>query len=84
MEQTTEPNQDYDNHENEIPQHINEDNQNTQKTQEKSNSTPVDDIQKTPENSQNTPLQEQPINTRREKYNLRPNHNPNFSDSYRY
>ena len=30
------------------------------------------------------PLQEEPINTRGEKYNLRPNPNPNFSDSYRY
>ena len=84
VEQTTEPNQYYENLENEIPQHINEDNQNTQKTQEKQNGTPVDDIQKTPENSPNTPLQEQPINTRGEKYNLRPNPNPNFPDSYRY
>ena len=25
-----------------------------------------------------------PTNTRGEKYNLRPNPNPNFSDSYRY
>ena len=48
-----------------------------EKTQEKQ-------TQKTPENSQNTPLQEEPINTRGEKYNLRPNPNPNFSDSYRY
>ena len=39
--------------------------------------------QKTPENSQNTPLQEKPINTHDEKYNLRPNPNLNFSDSYR-
>ena len=39
---------------------------------------------KTPENSENTPLQEEPINTRGEKYNLRPNPNPNYSDSYRY
>ena len=39
---------------------------------------------KNPENSQNTPLQEVPINTRGEKYNLRPNPNPNYSDSYRY
>ena len=42
------------------------------------------DTQKTPENSQNTPLQEEPINTRGEKYNLRPNPKPNYSDSYRY
>ena len=39
---------------------------------------------KTAENSQNTPLQEESINTRGEKYNLRPNPNPNYSDSYRY
>ena len=81
MEQTTEPK---DNHENKIPQHINEDDQNTQKTQKESNNSSVDDIQKTPENSQNTPLQEKRINTRGEKYNLRPNPNPNYSDTYRY
>ena len=39
---------------------------------------------KNPENSQNAPLQEKPINTRGEKYNLRPNPNPNYSDTYRY
>ena len=43
-----------------------------------------DDTQKTPENSRNTPLQEEPITTRGEKYNLRPNPNPNYSDTYRY
>ena len=32
VEQTTEPDQNYDNHENEIPQHISEDDENTQKT----------------------------------------------------
>ena len=80
MEQTTEPK---DNHENETPQHISEDDQNTQKTQKESNNSSVDDIQKTPENSQNIPLQE-PMNTRGEKYNLRPNPNPNYSDTYRY
>ena len=47
-------------------------------------STPDTQTQNTPENSQNTPLQEESINTRGEKYNLRPNPNPNFSDSYRY
>ena len=46
--------------------------------------TPETQTQKTSENSQNTPLQEEPINTRGEKHNLRPNPNPNFSDSYRY
>ena len=88
-EQTTEPNE---NHENEIPQQNTEnDIQNTpEKTQKDSNNQDID-IQNTPEisqkkpkNSQNTPLQEELINTRGEKYNLRPNPNPNFSDSYRY
>ena len=46
--------------------------------------TPETQTQKTTENSENTPLQEEPINTRGEKYNLRPNPNRNFSDSYRY
>ena len=46
--------------------------------------TPEAQTQKSPENSENTPLQEEPINTRGEKYNLRPNPNPNYSDSYRY
>ena len=84
VEQTTEPNQNYDNHENEIPQHISDDDENTQKTQKEPNNSSVDDTQKTPENPQNTPLQEKPINTRDEKYNLRPNPNPNYSDSFRY
>ena len=35
-------------------------------------------------NSQNTLLQEELINTRGEKYNLRPNRNQNYSDSHRY
>ena len=39
---------------------------------------------KNPENPQNTPSQEEPINTRGDKYNLRPNSNPNYSDTYRY
>ena len=46
--------------------------------------TPETQTQKTPENSENTPLQEEPINTRGEKYSLRPNPNPNYYDSYRY
>ena len=46
--------------------------------------TPETQTQKTPENPENTPLQEEPINTRDEMYNLRPNPNPNYSDSYRY
>ena len=46
--------------------------------------TPETQTQKTPENSENTPLQEELINTRGEKYNIRPNPNPNYSDSYRY
>ena len=48
------------------------------------NNATDNDNQKTPENSQNTPLQKEPINTRGEKYNLRPNPNPNYSDTYRY
>ena len=84
VEQTTEPDQNYDNHENEVPQHISENDQKTQKTQKDTNNPSEDDNQKTPENSQNTPLQEEPIDTRVEKYYLRPNPNPNFSDSYRY
>ena len=64
---------------------VNEENDNnTQKTQKDANNATDNDNQKTPENSQNTPLQEEPINTRGEKYNLRPNTNPNYSDTYRY
>ena len=84
MEQTTVPDQNHENQAHEIPQHLNNDDNNTRKTQKDTNSSTDDDIQKTPENSQNTPLQEEPINTRGEKYNLRPNPNPNYSDSYRY
>ena len=73
VEQTTERNE---NHENEIPHQIIEDDQITQKTQKESNNSSVDDIQKTPESSQNTPLQEESLNTRGDKYNLRPNPNP--------
>ena len=60
VEQTTELDE---NHENEIPQQIIEDDQSTQKTQKDANNSLDVDIQKTPENSQNTPLQEEPINT---------------------
>ena len=84
VEQTTVPDQNYGNHGDEIPQQLNNDDNNTQKTQKDTNSSTDDDIQKTPENSQNTPLQEEPINTRGQKYNLRPKPNPNYSDSYRY
>ena len=81
VEQTTEL---VENHENEIPQQIIEDDQSTQKTQKDANNSIDDDTQKTPENPQNTPSQEEPINTRGDKYNLRPNPNPNYSDTYRY
>ena len=81
VEQTTEP---VENHENEIPQQTIEDDQSTQKTQKDANNSLDDDTQKTPENPQNTPSQEQPINTRGDRYNLRPNPNPNYSDTYRY
>ena len=88
VEQTNEPNG---NHESESPRQSDEDDQTTQKAQKGTKNSSENDIrstpensQKTQENSQNTPLQEEPINTRGEKYNLRPNPNPNYSDSYRY
>ena len=84
VEQTTEPDQNHEIHADENPQQISEDDQNTQKLQKELNKPSDNDTQKTPENSQNTPLQEEPINTRGEKYNLRPNPNPNYSDTYRY
>ena len=59
VEQTTEPDQNYEIHADENPQQISED-------------------------GQNTPSQEEPINTCGEKYNLRSNPNPNYSDTYRY
>ena len=83
VEQTTDPDQNHEIHVDEIPQQISEDDQNTQKSQKDTN-IPPNDPQKNPEKTQNTPLQEEPINTRGEKYNLRPNPNPNYSDSYRY
>ena len=98
VDQTTDPDQNHENQADEIPQHTSEDDQNTQITQKEQNNTSSNEIQKTPENtqnvskntqnspenSQNTPLQEEPINTRSERYNLRPNPNPNYSDSFRY
>ena len=68
---------------NESPQETHDDEaENSQKTPKEN--TPEIQTQKTRENSEITPLQEKPINTRGEKYNLRPNPNPNYSDSYRY
>ena len=77
VEQTTGPN---DNHEKEKPQQIIEDDQSTRKTEKDSLDR---GIQKTPEIPQHNPSQEEPINTRGDKYNLRPNPNPNYSDTYR-
>ena len=51
---------------------------------------PTIDAEKSPENTDenqgNEEVQKEkpPTNTRGKKYNLRPNPNPNFSDSYRY
>ena len=85
MEQTTEPDHNHKTRADETPQQLNEDDDNnTQKTQKDTNTSTDDNIQKTPGNSQINPLKEEPINTRGEKYNLRPNPNPNYSDSYRY
>ena len=56
VEQTTEPDENYDNHENEIPQHISEDDENTQKTQIELNNSSVDDTQKNPRKSPKHPL----------------------------
>ena len=81
---TTVPDQNQENHADENPQQLNKKDDNTQKIQKDANISTDDDSRKTPENSQNTPLQEEPMNTRGEKYNLRPNPNPNYSDSYRY
>ena len=80
VEQSTEPEEE--NHD-DIQQEIQDETPEVSQKTPKEN-TPETQIQKTPENSQNTPSQEQPINTRGEKYNLRPNPNPNYSDSYRY
>ena len=47
---------------------------------------PSQNSPKTPENNPESDAQEadETVNTRCEKYNLRPNPNPNYSDSYRY
>ena len=82
MEQTTDLEEE---NNNEIPQETHSDEVNSSRnTQKDKDTTPEERTPKTPENSQSTPLQEEPINTRGEKYNLQPNPNPNYSDSYRY
>ena len=55
---------------------------NTSKTPEKTNGE-TSNSQKTQNTPKNSPKPDAVI-TRGEKYNLRPNPNPNFSDSYRY
>ena len=83
VEQTTVPNTEtpHENAENEID--INDNQQDLQPN-------PTIDAEKSPENTdgnqENDEVQKEktPTNTRGEKYNLRPNPNPNFSDSYRY
>ena len=79
MEQTTEPEKET-NNENLQETHDDE----VENPQKDRNITPEIDAQNTPEIPENIPSQEEPINTRGEKYNLRPNPNPNYSDSYRY
>ena len=56
------------------------------RTPENSQDTPTQTSPKTPENNPEIDAQEteKTVNTRGEKYNLRPNPNPNYSDSYRY
>ena len=58
----------------------------TSKTPEISQDFPAQNSPKTPENNPEIDAQEteKTVNTRGEKYNLRPNRNPNYSDSYRY
>ena len=53
---------------------------------ETSQETPTQNSPKTPEINPDIDAQEtqKTVNTRGEKYNLRPNPNPNYSDSYRY
>ena len=79
VEQTTEPEKET-NNENLQETHDDE----VENPQKDRNITPEIDAQNTPEIPENIPSQEEPINTRGEKYNLRPNPNPNYSDSYRY
>ena len=80
VEQTTECEEE--NHE-ETPQETCDDETEVSQKTPKENTLEIQ-TQKTPENSENTPLQDEPINTRGEKYNLRLNPNQNYSDSYRY
>ena len=56
----------------------------TSRNPEISQDTPTQNSPKTPENNPEIDAQktEKKVNTRCEKYNLRPN--PNYSDSYRY
>ena len=58
----------------------------TLRNPEISQDTPVQNSPKTPENNPGIDAQntEKTVNTRGEKYNLRPNPNHNYSDSYRY
>ena len=51
-----------------------------------SQDTPAQNSPKTLENTPENDAQEteKTVNTRGEKYNLRPNPNPDYSDSYRY
>ena len=79
VEQTTEPEKETNN---ETLQETHDDE--VENPQKDRNITPEIDAQNTPEIPENIPSQEEPINTRGEKYNLRPNPNPNYSDSYRY
>ena len=58
----------------------------TLRNPEISQDTPTQNSPKTPENNPEIDAQktEKTVNTRGEKYNLRPSPNPNYSDSYRY
>ena len=58
----------------------------TSRISENSQDTPRQISPQTPENNPEIDAQEaeEIVNTRSEKYNLRPNPNPNYSDSYRY
>ena len=58
----------------------------TSKNPEISQDTQTQNSPKTPENNPEIDAQEtqKTVNTRGEKYILRPNPNPNYSDSYRY
>ena len=58
----------------------------TSRNPEISQDTPTQNSPKTPENNPEIDAEktEKSVNKRGEKYNLRPNPNPNYSDSYRY